>query len=134
LRLARAARTNHSLSARRPPSSMRAAGNPRERRHLHMATKNEYEVIFIIHPATPEDELTNLIEKIKQYVTAGGGDVTAVNSSAPWGKRKLAYPIRKVAEGFYSLMNMSIAASSLPELERNLKLLEPVMRYSVVRL
>ncbi len=99
-----------------------------------MATKNEYEVIFIIHPATPEDELTNLIEKIKQYVTAGGGDVTAVNSSAPWGKRKLAYPIRKVAEGFYSLMNMSIAATSLPELERNLKLLEPVMRYSVVRL
>ena len=99
-----------------------------------MASTNEYEMIFILHPATPEDEVTNLVEKIKQYVMTGGGEVAAVESGAPWGRRKLAYPIRKVNEGFYSLMKMSIAPSSLPELERNLKLMEPILRYSIVRL
>lgn len=98
-----------------------------------MATQKDYEVIFILHPATPEEELSNLVEKIKQYVSAGGGAVTSINSSAPWGKRKLAYPIRKVNEGYYSLMNVSIAPSGLPELERNLKLMESLMRYSIVR-
>ncbi len=99
-----------------------------------MANKNDYEVIFILHPATPEEEQATLAEKIKQYVVAGGGEVTSVDSSVPWGKRKLAYPIRKLNEGYYSLMKMSIAASALPELERNLKLMEPVLRYSIVRL
>lgn len=98
-----------------------------------MASPNEYEVIVILHPATPEDELTNLVERIKQYVATGGGEVTSVDSNAPWGRRRLAYPIRKVEEGYYSLMKMNIAPSALPELERNLKLMEPLLRYLIIR-
>lgn len=98
-----------------------------------MASQNEYEMVFILHPATPEDELPNLVERIKQYVAAGGGEVASVESSAPWGRRKLAYSIRKVSEGYYNLMRMSLAPSALPELERNLKLMEPVLRYSIMR-
>ncbi len=99
-----------------------------------MATKNDYEMIFILHPATAEEEQANLVEKIKQYVAAGGGEVTLVDSSPPWGKRRLAYPIRKVNEGYYRLMKMRIPPTALPEVERNLKLMEPLMRYSIVRL
>ncbi len=99
-----------------------------------MATKHEYEAVFILHPATPEDEQVNLLERIKQVAASGGGEVTSVTSSAPWGRRKLAYPIRKATEGYYSLMNFNMEASSLPEFERTLKLMEPLLRYSIVRL
>jgi small subunit ribosomal protein S6 len=99
-----------------------------------VSTTNPYEAIFILHPGTPEDEQANLLEKIKQYAVAGGGEVTAVNSGSPWGRRRLAYTIKKVNEGYYSLMNLNIAAESLPEFERSLKLMEPLLRYSIVRL
>ena len=99
-----------------------------------MSSTNSYEAIFILHPATPEDEQANLLEKIKHYAVAGGGEVTSVNSSAPWGRRRLAYTIKKVNEGYYSLMNVNLAAASLPEFERNLKLMEPLLRYTIVRL
>jgi small subunit ribosomal protein S6 len=99
-----------------------------------VSTTYPYEAVFILHPATPEEEQSVLVEKIKQYVVAGGGEVTALNSGSPWGRRKLAYPIRKVNEGFYTLMNISIAAPALPEFERNLKLMEPLMRYLIIRL
>jgi small subunit ribosomal protein S6 len=123
-----------SLSTCHSSTPMRSAGKPRERRQFCVSTRNEYEAIFILHPATPEEDQANLLERIKQYVSAGDGEVTSVNSSSPWGRRRLAYPIRKVNEGFYSLMNLSIPAPSLHELERNLKLMEPLMRYSIIRL
>ena len=99
-----------------------------------MSALNPYEGVFILHPGTAEEEQAPLLEKIKQYVVAGGGEVTAVNSGSPWGRRKLAYPIRKANEGYYALMNISIAAPALPEFERNLKLMEPLMRYLLIRL
>jgi small subunit ribosomal protein S6 len=125
---------NLSLSARRPPAPVRMTGKPRERRNCHVSTTNPYEAVFILHPATPEEEQAGLVEKIKQYVIAGGGEVTALNSGSPWGRRKLAYPIRKVNEGYYTYMNISIAPPALPELERSLKLMEPLMRYLIIRL
>ena len=90
-----------------------------------------YEMIYIIHPATPEEEITNLSEKLKQWITVGGGEVTAFE---PWGKRQLAYTIKKVNEGYYSLVRMSLQPAALTELERNLKLMEPLMRYLIVKL
>jgi small subunit ribosomal protein S6 len=94
-----------------------------------MSAKN-YEMVYILHPATPEEEITNLSEKIKQWITAGGGEVTAFE---PWGKRPLAYPIKKVNEGYYGLLHMSTLPAALTELERNLKLMEPLMRYLIVK-
>ena len=99
-----------------------------------MSSNNSYEAIFILHPGTPEDEQANLLEKIRQYAVAGGGEVTTTNSSAPWGRRRLAFPIKKVNEGYYTLMNINLASAALPEFERNLKLMEPLIRYSIVRL
>ena len=87
---------NHSLSARRPSTSMAAAGKPGERRYLCVSNhRNEYEVVVILDPSTPEEEQANLIERIKGYVAAGGGEVASVETGAPWGRRTLAYPIRK---------------------------------------
>ncbi|MBI1800634.1 MAG: 30S ribosomal protein S6 [Chloroflexi bacterium] len=97
-------------------------------------TTHNYEMVFILHPASLEEEQAQLVEKIKQYVVVGGGEVASLESGAPWGKRRLAYPIRKVHEGYYSLMKMSLPSSAISELERNLKLMEPLLRYLIVKL
>jgi small subunit ribosomal protein S6 len=94
-----------------------------------MSAKN-YEMVYILHPATPEEELTNLSEKIKQWITTSGGEVTAFE---PWGKRQLAYTIQKVNEGYYNLLRMSAQPAALTELERNLKLMEPLLRHLIVK-
>jgi len=90
-------------------------------------------MVFILHPSIPEDQLAAAVEKVKGYVTAGGGEITSVENGAPWGRRRLAYPIKKVTEGYYTVLKMNIAASSLHELERNLKLMDGMLRYMIVR-
>jgi small subunit ribosomal protein S6 len=98
-----------------------------------LSSQHSYEMVFILHPSVPEDQLAETVEKVKGYVTAGGGEVTSVENGAPWGRRKLTYPIKKVNEGYYTLLKMNIEAAALHELERNLKLMEPMLRYMIVR-
>ncbi|MBI5879506.1 MAG: 30S ribosomal protein S6 [Chloroflexi bacterium] len=98
-----------------------------------MASQHSYEMVFILHPGLPEEQLAETVEKVKGYVTAGGGEITSAESGAPWGRRKLAYPIKKATEGYYTLLKMNIAATALPEVERNLKLMEGMLRYMIVK-
>jgi small subunit ribosomal protein S6 len=70
------------------------------------------------------------LDKAKGWVTTGGGNVTQVDL---WGRRRLAYPIRKQKEGQYVLMQTEMEANGTHELERNLRLNEQVMRFQVVR-
>ncbi len=90
-----------------------------------------YEFTFIAHPDVEEDEgLTGVTEKVSQFITEGGGQITNVNH---WGRRRLAYPIQKQQEGYYVLMQVQLDPKSLGELERKLKLTEEVIRYLLVR-
>ena len=88
----------------------------------------EYELIFIVHPDLDENATNDLAERVKDWITEAGGTIDKVD---PWGKRKLAYPIRKQNEGQYFLMFIQIAPSFVTELERNLRFLEPVMRFLI---
>jgi len=87
-----------------------------------------YEVVFIAQPDLDETTLKGVIEKVSGWVTDSGGTVANVDL---WGKRRLAYAIRKQREGYYVFMNVQVAPSFTSELERNLQYLEPVMRYLV---
>ena len=89
-----------------------------------------YELYFIVYPEADEEELTATIDKITETITAHGGEVTEVNSK---GKRKLAYPIRKFKEGYDVVMQTLLEFEGIQELERSLKLSEPVIRYLLVR-
>jgi small subunit ribosomal protein S6 len=89
-----------------------------------------YELYFIVYPDADEEELTAIIDKITQTITAHGGQVTEVNSK---GKRKLTYPIRKFKEGHDVVMQTQLEFEGIQELERSLKLSEPVIRYLLVR-
>lgn len=88
-----------------------------------------YELIVIIHPGLDEAAVNEALEKIKGWVTAAGGTVDSVE---PWGKRRLAYAIQKQRDGLYYLLNVQMNPSTNASLERNLRILEPVMRYSII--
>jgi small subunit ribosomal protein S6 len=88
----------------------------------------EYELVFIIHPDLDDTATNDLIERVKGWITDSGGSVDKVD---PWGKRKMAYPIRKQNNGQYFLFNIQIDPTFVAELERNLRFVEPIMRFLV---
>ena len=90
-----------------------------------------YELGFILHPDVEQADVTQAVEKVRNYITAIGGEVTSVDV---WGRRQLAYPIRKQREGTYVFLQTQINPQAVGELERNLKLDEEILRYLLVRL
>ena len=88
----------------------------------------EYEVVFIVHPDLDENATNEVVERVKGWITEAEGTVDKVDH---WGKRKLAYPIRKQNDGQYFLLKTHMAPSFVTELERNLRFLEPVMRFLI---
>lgn len=89
----------------------------------------DYEVVFIIHPELEETALNETVDKVQGWITETGGAISKVDL---WGKRKLAYPIRKQREGQYVLLQAQMEPSSCGALERNLRFLEPIMRFLIV--
>ena len=87
-----------------------------------------YEVFFIVNPEIDEAGLTGLVDRVKAWITDAGGSVAKVDL---WGKRRMAYIIRKQREGQYVLVEAQMAPSFTAELERNLRFLEPVMRFLI---
>ncbi len=90
-----------------------------------------YELGFVIHPEVEKSDVTQTVDKIGQYVSAGGGEVTSVDV---WGRRVLAYPIRKQTEGTYVFLHAQLDPQAIQDLERNLKLDEGILRYLLLRL
>lgn len=84
----------------------------------------KYEVLYIIDPAQGEEGIATLVEKFKAMVEAEG----TLSSVEEWGKRRLAYPINDLAEGYYVLMNMEAKPEFPAELERVMKITDGVLR------
>jgi small subunit ribosomal protein S6 len=82
--------------------------------------------MFIVHPEQDESEFNELVDKVKGWITDSGGQVDNLDL---WGKRRLAYPIQKQVEGQYVLMNTQLDPAFCSDLEHNLGLQEPVMRF-----
>jgi len=89
-----------------------------------------YELVFIVQPELEEEAVTALVDKVTQTISELKGQVNQVDS---WGKRRLAYPIKKYLEGFYFLMQVQLPTTAVRELERALKLMEDIIRYLIVR-
>ena len=88
----------------------------------------EYELIFIVHPDLEETATNEVFERVQGWITEAGGTINKID---PWGKRKLAYPIRKQNEGQYFFLLVQIDPTFVVELERNLRFMEPVMRFLI---
>ena len=102
--------------------------------------RRDYELLFIVSPLrSSEEEIANTVNRVRQAIAGAGGEVTDVDQSPPWGRRKFAYPIREYAEGeasrrpfnegFYVLCHFNLASTQIPEIERSLKLNDSVLRY-----
>jgi len=90
-----------------------------------------YEIMFIVRPDVEEAELDKLIETFTGYITTGGGSVT---SSEKMGRRRLAYTVGKFNDGFYILLIVDAPASLISEIERRLRVSEPVIKFITVRM
>jgi small subunit ribosomal protein S6 len=90
----------------------------------------DYELTLIVRPDVEDMVLTALLEKVKGLIATAGGQSTQVET---WGRRHLAYPIKKINEGQYFLVRTQLPPQALRELERNLRLNEEVLRFLLVR-
>lgn len=86
----------------------------------------KYELVCIVQPDLDETAYTAVVDRVKGWVSESGGTVDIVDS---WGRRRLAFPIRKHRDGQYVLMNLSMNPASTRELERNLRFQESILRH-----
>ncbi len=92
----------------------------------------DYEIVYIFDSALDRSVIDQKLDRFNQLATGnggGGGEVVAVEH---WGKRQLAYPIRKHDNGYYVVVQFRTDPEALPEFERAIKLDEQVLRYLVV--
>jgi len=90
-----------------------------------------YEVMFIVRPDTQDEDVDKLIAGFEATVTNGGG---TVRSTEKLGRRKLAYTVRKFNEGNYILLTVDADGKLVHELERRLRVSEPVIKFITVRM
>ena len=89
-----------------------------------------YENILIFSPSIDEEEIEKEIKDIEIILKQHKGEIISVDK---WGKKKLAYPIKKNDTGYYLLMNLKLETKILPELELKYKLNQNIMRYNIVQ-
>jgi small subunit ribosomal protein S6 len=90
-----------------------------------------YEVMFIVRPDVADEDLDKLVAGLEQTVTNGGG---TVKSTEKLGRRKLAYLVRKFNDGNYVLFTIEAGGALVAELERRLRVSEPVIKFITVRM
>jgi small subunit ribosomal protein S6 len=89
----------------------------------------DYEVVFIIQSDLDDTARTEIVERVSSWITDAGGTIVKKDD---WGKRRLAYSIRKQREGHYVLLQTQMEPAFVTTLERNIQFLEPVLRYMVI--
>lgn len=87
-----------------------------------------YELMAVLAPDIAEDAMPGELERITGYITGSGGEVTELVTTSPWGRRRLAYPIKDYRDGFYALYHFSTVPERIDELERDLRLNNQVLR------
>jgi small subunit ribosomal protein S6 len=89
-----------------------------------------YEILVIIDPRPTDEEVGALLTQLGEQIKGLGADVAKVEN---WGKRRLAYDIRKQREGTYAVLEVSAEPSMIKEFERQLRLNESVLRFLSTR-
>jgi small subunit ribosomal protein S6 len=89
-----------------------------------------YELMLVLRPDVPDDRSQAVIDRTTRQIIASGGQITKV---APWGRRRLAYPIDRYREGSYHIVLFHAPGDALKELEHGLLITEEVLRHLVTR-
>ena len=91
---------------------------------------NKYELALVVSAKVEDDVRTATVEKAKEYIARYGGVVTEVED---WGKKRLAYEIQHMREGFYYFIQFDAPSTCPAEVERRVRILDNVIRYLCVR-
>lgn len=91
---------------------------------------NKYELALVVSTMIEEDARTATVEKVKSYIEKFGGTVTNVEDA---GKKRLAYEIQKMKEGYYYFIQFDAESDCPAQLEANVRIMESVIRYLCVR-
>ena len=94
--------------------------------------RRTYELALVVDPRLSEEDAVGVVDQYKQMVLTAGAGITKEES---WGKRKLAYPINKLTEGYYTFLYLVADGVELPvrEIEFRLRQSESVLRYMTIR-
>ncbi len=91
---------------------------------------NKYELALVINGRVDEETKLSTLEKVKEYVDRFGGTISKVDE---WGKRKLAYEINKIREGFYYFIHFESNADTPSEIEKRIRIMESILRFLIIR-
>lgn len=91
---------------------------------------NKYELALVVNAKIEDEAREAVVEKAKNHVTRYGGTVTEVEE---WGKKRLAYEVQKMREGFYYFIQFEADATCPAEVERHVRIMDNVLRYLVVK-
>ncbi len=91
---------------------------------------NKYELALVVSTKIEDDARAQVVDKAKAIIEKAGGTVTDVEE---WGKKKLAYEIQKMKEGYYYFIQFDANAESPAQIEANVRIMESVIRYLCVR-
>ena len=91
---------------------------------------SNYELVYIVSPSVTEEDLPTVLDKVSDILKKSGGNITETNK---WGRRKLAYPIKKFNEGNYILTKFESETTSVKNIESGLKLSDEILRYLIVK-
>ncbi|RPI67074.1 MAG: 30S ribosomal protein S6 [Ignavibacteriae bacterium] len=96
-----------------------------------MSIRRQYESTYIMNAALEDGEVETLIQRVSDFITENGGAIQELNK---WGRRRLAYPIKKKYNGYYVYMVFESAAEIVPQLERFFTLDDGIMRQLTLQL
>ena len=91
---------------------------------------NKYELALVVNAKIDDEARTATVEKVKEYITRFGGTVSNVDE---WGKKRLAYEVQKMREGFYYFIQFESASTCPGELEDRVRIMDNVVRYLCIR-
>ena len=89
-----------------------------------------YELMLVLRPDVPDERISAIVDRTTRQIAADGGQIVKV---APWGRRRLAYPIERYREGSYHIIVFEAPSTTIAEIERTLLITEEVLRHLVVR-
>lgn len=91
---------------------------------------NKYELALVVNAKIEDDARAAVVEKAKDYITRLGGTITNVDE---WGKKRLAYEIQKMKEGYYYFIHFESDSTVPAELESRMRIMENVIRFLCVK-
>ena len=89
-----------------------------------------YELMLVLRPDAPDERIAAIVDRTTRQIATDGGQIVKV---APWGRRRLAYPIERYREGSYHIVVFEAPAGTIAEIERTLLITEEVLRHLVIR-